>query len=108
MPLSAPFYQQMSRDCPVLELLYCRQKTLGGRRMELVGEVKELLIETAKELKGSARRLFLARTVHALGEGGQRLAERELGWNRGTIRKGQHERVHGIVCIDAYSWRGRK
>jgi hypothetical protein len=33
--------------------------------MELVEEVKELLIETAKELKGSARRLFLARTVRA-------------------------------------------
>lgn len=34
--------------------------------MELVEEVKDLLIETAKELKGSARRLFLARTVRAL------------------------------------------
>jgi Rhodopirellula transposase DDE domain len=76
--------------------------------MELVAEVKELLIETAKDLKGSARRLFMARTVRALGEGGQRLAERELGWNRGTIRKGEHELSHGIVCIDAHSWRGRK
>jgi hypothetical protein len=76
--------------------------------MELIEEVKELLMETAKSLKGSARRLFLAWTVHALGEGGQRLAERELGWNRGTIRKGQHELEHGIVCIDAYSSRGRK
>jgi hypothetical protein len=76
--------------------------------MELVEEVKELLIETTKDLKGSARRLFLARTVHALGEGGQRLAERELGWNRGTIRKGQRELSHGMVCIDAYSSRGRK
>lgn len=76
--------------------------------MELGKEVKELLIETAKELKGSARRLFLARTVRALGDGGQRLAERELGWNRGTIRKGQHELKHGIVCIDACSSRGRK
>jgi hypothetical protein len=74
----------------------------------LVEEVKELLIETAKALKGSTRRLFLARTVRALGEGGQRLAERELGWNRGTIRKGLHELEHGIVCIDAYSSRGRK
>jgi hypothetical protein len=35
-------------------------------------------METAKALKGSARRLFLARTVQVLGEGGQRLAEREL------------------------------
>jgi len=76
--------------------------------MELVEEVKELLIETAKSVKGSARRLFLTRTVRALGEGGQRLAERELGWNRGTIRKGLHELEHGIVCIDAFSLRGRK
>lgn len=76
--------------------------------MELVEEVKELLVETEKSLKGSARRLFLARTVRALGEGGQRLAERELGWNRGTIRKGLHELEHGIVCIDAYTSRGRK
>lgn len=76
--------------------------------MVLVEEVKELLIETAKALKGSTRRLFQARTVRALGEGGQRLAERELGWNRGTIRKGLHELEHGIVCIDAYSSRGRK
>jgi hypothetical protein len=52
--------------------------------------------------------VFMARTVRALGEGGQRLAERELGWNRGTIRKGEHELSHGIVCIDAYSSRGRK
>ena len=76
--------------------------------MELVEKVKELLMETAKSLKGSARRLFLAWTVRALGAGGQRLAERELGWNRGTIRKGQHELEHGIVCIDGFSLRGRK
>ena len=47
--------------------------------MELVEDVKELLMETAKSLKGSTRRLFMARTVRVLGEGGQRLAERELG-----------------------------
>ena len=84
------------------------KKALGGRRMELVEDVKELLVETAKSLKGSTRRLFMARTVRALGEGGQCLAERELGWNRGTMRKGQHELEHGIVCIDAYCLRGRK
>ena len=43
-----------------------------------------------------------------LGEGGQRLAEWELGWNRGTIRKGQHEREQGIICLDAYTMRGRR
>jgi hypothetical protein len=76
--------------------------------MELTEEVKGLLVKTAKDLKGSVRRLFMARTVQALGEGGQRLAERELGWNRGTIRKGMHEVQGGIVCEDAFALRGRK
>jgi hypothetical protein len=76
--------------------------------MELVKEVKELLIETANDLKGRARRLFLVRTVRVLGAGGQRLAERELGWNRGTIRKGLHELECGMVCLEAFSSRGRK
>ncbi len=56
--------------------------------MELTEEVKALLLNTAKELKGSARHMFMARTVQALFPGGKLLAERELGWNRGTIRKG--------------------
>ncbi len=76
--------------------------------MELTEEVKVLVLNTAKELKGSARRMFMARTVQALGEGGQRLAERELGWNRGTMRKGMHEVEHGIVCMDGFALRGRK
>lgn len=76
--------------------------------MELTEVVKALLLNTAKDLKGSAHRIFMARTVQALGAGGQRLAERELGWNRGTIRKGMEELEHGIVCVDAFSSRGRK
>jgi hypothetical protein len=69
---------------------------------------KRCSLNTAKDLKGSARRICMARTVQALGEGGQRLAERELGWNRGTIRKGMEELKHGMVCVDAFSSRGRK
>lgn len=76
--------------------------------LELTEEIKSLLLNTAKELKGRARRMFMARTVQALGAGGQRLAERELGWNRGTIRKGMHELESGICCLDAYTSRGRK
>src|SRR5436305_2947264 len=90
-------------------MLYCSKKsTLGGTEMELTREVKALLLNTAKDLKGSALRMFMARTVQALGPGGQRLAEREFGWNRGTIRKGMHEVEHGMVCLDAFSLRGRK
>jgi hypothetical protein len=76
--------------------------------MELTEEVKDLLIKTAKQLKGSARRLFMARTVKTLGPGGANRAERDLGWNRKTIRKGMHELESGITCVDAFGSRGRK
>ena len=59
--------------------------------MELTDSLKALFIETSKALKASSRRLFMARTVKELGPGGQRRAERALGWNRITIRKGTHE-----------------
>jgi len=76
--------------------------------MELTGSLKALLSETAETLRGSARRHFMARTVQELGPGGQRQAERELGWCRGTIRKGLHELESGCTCADAYHARGRK
>ena len=76
--------------------------------MELTDSLKTLLIETAKSLKGSARRLFMARPVKALGRGGQQRAARELQWGRMTIRKGMHELDSGMVCIDTFALRGRK
>jgi Rhodopirellula transposase DDE domain len=76
--------------------------------MELTDSLKSLCIETAKSLKGSARRLFMARTVKELGAGGQRRAERELGWGRMTIRKGTHELESGFTCLEAFAARGRK
>ncbi len=76
--------------------------------MELTDSLKALFIETAKALKGSARRLFMARTVKELGPGGQRRAERDLGWSRVTIRKGTHELESGVTCIDNFQARGRK
>jgi hypothetical protein len=50
----------------------------------------------------------MARTVKELGPGGQRRAERELGWSRVTIRKGTHELDSGFTCLDAFTARGRK
>jgi hypothetical protein len=76
--------------------------------MELTESVKGLLQEAARALTGSERRRFLARTVEELGPGGQRHAERELGWNRVTIRKGMRELASGFVCVDAFALRGRK
>jgi hypothetical protein len=76
--------------------------------MELTDSLKILLIETAKSLKGSVRRLFMARTGKELGPGGQQRAARELRWGRMTIRKGLHELASGVICVDAFALRGRK
>ena len=74
----------------------------------LTDSLKKLLIETAFQLKGSAKRKFMAQTVQGLGLGGQRLASSELGWNRDTIRKGTRELKSGITCVDNMSAKGRK
>jgi hypothetical protein len=69
---------------------------------------KEMYIETAKQLKGYQKRLYMARVVKALGRGGQAYASQELGWDRNTIRKGQRELETGFRCVDNYQARGRK
>ena len=71
-------------------------------------EMIPVLIDTALALKGSQKRLFLARTVKAMGRGGQRWAEEHLGWCRDTVRKGAHELRSGMTCVDAFSARRRK
>jgi hypothetical protein len=71
-------------------------------------EMVPVLIEGARALKGSQKRLFMARTVQAMGRGGQRWAEMHLGWCRDTIRKGTHELRSGMTCVDASSARRRK
>jgi hypothetical protein len=53
-----------------------------------IGAIKNLLQETAKSLKGHARRLFMARTVKDVFEGVPYRAEQELGRNGATISKG--------------------
>ena len=76
--------------------------------MDMTDSLKTLFIETANTLKGSERRRFMARTVQELGPGGQRRAERELGWNRQTLRKALRERASGLTCLDALTLRRRK
>jgi Rhodopirellula transposase DDE domain len=76
--------------------------------MDLSPELKAIFMETEQELKGYARRIFQAKVVNFLGQGGQRQAEKELGWNRGTIRKGQEELSGGFGYWDQFWQRGRK
>jgi hypothetical protein len=77
-------------------------------RIQLTDDLKSIFRETAQQLKGSERRQFMAKVVKGLGVGGQTQAERELGWNRGTIRKGMKEFSSGIPIKDAFERRGRK
>lgn len=76
--------------------------------LHLTDSLKVLLQETAEHLQGHDRRRFMAQTVAELGWGGQRIAERELGWHRDLIRKGQREVEQDIICVDAFKLRGRK
>ena len=74
--------------------------------MDISEEQKEVYIETAKALKGSARRVFMARVGKLLGS--QRRAARELGWQRETISKGMRELESGEAILDNFAGRGRK
>lgn len=76
-------------------------------RKPLSSEMKSFLNETRSKLKGCERRKFMASVVRVMGKGGQLRAERELGWDRETIRKGTRELRSGFDCVDNYSGRGR-
>jgi hypothetical protein len=71
-------------------------------------EMIPVLIDAAKALKGSQKRVFMAKTVGAMGRGGQRWSQEHLGWCRETIRKGTHELRSGMTCVDAFHCRRRK
>jgi hypothetical protein len=75
--------------------------------IEVSDTLKTTYMETSKALKGSARRMFMARIVQALGRGGQTWAEQELDWCRDTIRKGAQELENGPQ-EDHFAARGRK
>jgi hypothetical protein len=71
-------------------------------------EMIPVLIDPARALKGSQKRVFMAKAVAAMGRGGQRWAQENLGWCRETIRKGTHELRSGMTCVDAFHCRRRK
>jgi hypothetical protein len=75
---------------------------------QVIDGIKEVINDAVANLNGHLRRRLMAKTVGALGKGGQRMAEQKLAWNRGTIRKGMSELKSGIICVDNFSGRGRK
>lgn len=76
--------------------------------MELTEEFKETLQETQGTLNGYARRHFMAQIVETVFGGKPSHAERELGWNRTTLRKALAEFQGAFCYIDRARERGRK
>jgi hypothetical protein len=76
--------------------------------IQLTDHLKALYIKTANKLTGTDRRQFMAEVVKGLGLGGQTFVEKELGWNRRTIRKGMKELLSGQAIQDGYWRSGRK
>jgi hypothetical protein len=66
---------------------------------QITPELKVALNEAKNKLKSSDRRQFMAQIVESLGPGGQRRAQRELGWNRNTIIKGTKELKSGMSVL---------
>jgi hypothetical protein len=71
-------------------------------------EIKTILQETASELTGYERRHFMAKVSHELFGGNMRQTNRELGWNRLTLKKALAEWNGQFCLLDRYSERGRK
>lgn len=62
------------------------------------GAADGLLMEAARELRGSRRRMFLAKVCEVLCEGNVRKTEERFGWGRETVSKGIQERqANGAV-----------
>lgn len=75
--------------------------------LEITDELKGIWEAALAQLTGADRRVFKASVVKAMGWGGALEAERKLGWDRTTIRKGLEELRTGTPCVDA-GGRGRK
>jgi len=76
--------------------------------VSLTTDVKEIVTDAAKKLKGAAKRAFMANITRNHLDASPRKAERELGWYRKAVEKGLKEQQTGINCVDNYAARGRK
>ena len=73
----------------------------------IFGKCKDIFKETLNKLKGSDRRVALAKVSVVIGRGGQSFVAKEFKVSRDTVRKGHHELRTGITIVDAFNARGR-
>jgi hypothetical protein len=76
--------------------------------MQLTQEFKATINENQAVLSGYVRRHFMAKIVETVFDGKPSHAERELGWNRTTLRKALDELAGGFYYSDRDRDRGRK
>lgn len=74
----------------------------------ILGNCKDILKETINMLKGSNKRIALAKVSEIIGVGGKSFVAQEFNVSRDTIRKGLYELKTGIQIEDLFSERGRK
>jgi len=72
------------------------------------GKCKNIFIESINELKGSKRRIALAKISEAIGKGGQTVVAKGFKVSRDTVRKGLYELKSEITIVDNFNARGRK
>jgi hypothetical protein len=57
---------------------------------------KDIFIDSINKLKGSDRRIALAKVSKAIGKGGQRVVAKKFKISRDTTRKGVHYKINCI------------
>ena len=77
-------------------------------QIELSEVLKTTYQDAAQNLKGRARRKFMAGIAMSLGYGGHSYCAQELGWDPKTMRKGREELKGGVDFADRPSNPGRK
>ncbi|MBU3131867.1 hypothetical protein KPL40_05325 [Clostridium gasigenes] len=74
----------------------------------ILGKCKEVFIESINKLKGSDKRIALAKTCESIGKGSKTIVAKEFKVSRNTIRKGYLELTSDIKIVDKFNERGRK
>ena len=76
--------------------------------LNIFGKCKDIIKEAISKLKGSDRRVALAKVSEVIGKGGQSAVAKEFNVSRDTVKKGLHELKSGFKIVDAFNARGRK
>ncbi|MEG2354341.1 MAG: ISAzo13 family transposase, partial [Clostridium sp.] len=75
---------------------------------DILGKCKEVFIESVNKLKGSDKRIALAKSCEFIGIGGKTIVAKEFKVSRNTIRKGYLELTSDIEIVDKFNESGRK